>query len=849
MEGLTFRQTGLPKEVKRRILLLLLVFIISVAVFGFLLNYTPTEKANTLTKGELPIIYVKSEDKRISPMHGYKSEMNGCYMRESVVPVDESRTIDIQICEYGKKVKNASYTIKSMDTERKIVEEDIEDLIKNEDGYEASIEMSALLEDNVEYLLTVTLETGGDPVKYYTRIIRTSNEHIKDCYNFAKQFHDTAISGDATSLGAYLETDEELDMDTLSYVTIRSSESQVAWKGFKGEVAGDIVLHYTEIGSDYAGMIFDYQRKDEEENYFNVEEYFKVRYTADKMYLLDYERSMEQIPDRNFSFDENVIKLGVVNDNMDYISNDTGNIAAFVMAGELYEYNENSGELIRVFGFRGDDLCEVHGNYSQHGIKLLGIDENGGLNFVVYGYMNGGIREGYAGVDLYRYDVSKGVAEEQFFIATPRPYPILEAGFSELLYKSGKGDFYIMMDGTLTKVNGSTAETTELLTSLSDEQYATSSTGRYVAYIGDEMASESITVMDLEDESTYEITSDSEDELIRPLAFLEDNLAYGKVRKSDIGFDVAGNDVYPCYNITIKDASDKNGKPLKEYEKEGVFVSSVEANSYTLYLSRVAKNGGTYIQTDSDTIQNSSGARGKSVERVDETSDVYGVVTSIEMASMEGLKENATLTASEAPFSYDEKAQVPMLQSTELHENYYVYVGGRVLLATSNVTDAISRADKDMGIVIDNKQRNIWSRTKPAYKNPFLNMTYASSDADADNVSKCISAILVREEVNLEVHSLIENGETPISVMKDGLKDATTLDLTGCTLGEVLYFVAQDSPVYVSVGEDDARLIVGYDAANIYVYEPGQTENTKMSQDEAGSLFAQNGNIFISYVK
>lgn len=849
MEGLTFRQTGLSKEVKGRILLLTIIFILSMALFEFILNYKPSRSSKELTKGELPIVYISTNGEKISPMHGYLNEMNGCYMRESVVPVNSDRTIKLEINEYRKAVKSASYTIKSMDTERKIVEEDIKKLEKSDDGHSATIKMSTLLEDDVEYLLTVNLNVDGKTAHYYTRVLNSTNDHLKECYDFAKQFHDTAISGDATSLGSYLETDEDQDMDTLSYVTIKSSESQVAWKGFNGDVAGDIMLHYTEIGSDYAGMIFDYQRQDEKGNFFNVSEYFKIRYTQDKMYMLDYERNMEQIPGGNFDVDENTLKLGVANSDMDYISNDMGTIVAFVTGQELYEYNENTGELIRIFGFRGEDLCEEHGNYNQHGIKLLGIDENGGLNFVVYGYMNGGIREGYAGVDLYKYDVSEGVVEEQFFIATPRPYPILEAGFSELLYKSGKGDFYIMMDGTLTRVDGNTAESTELLTSMADDRYATSASGRYVAYIEEENAAGSITIMDLEDESEFKIKSENNEELLRPLAFLEDNIAYGKVKKSDIGTDVAGNTLYPCYNITIQDATTKNGDILKEYQKDGVYISSVEANSYTLNLTRVVKTDDKYQETEGDTIQSSSGMRGKSVEKTTETSDEYGVVTSIIMSNTEKMEEGTTLTAKDKPFSFEEKSQIAMLESTELHENYYVYVGGKVLLATTDVTDAIGQADKNMGIVIDNKQRNIWSRTKPSYKNPFLNMTYSSADAEADNISKCLSAILVREEVNLEVHTLIENGNTPINVLKDTLKKATTLDLSGCSLGEVLYFVGQGNPVYVYVGENDARLIVGYDAANIYVYEPGETENIKMSQDEAGSWFAQNGNIFISYVK
>ena len=170
-------------------------------------------------------------------------------------------------------------------------------------------------------------------------------------------------------------------------------------------------------------------------------------------------------------------------------------------------------------------------------------------------------------------------------------------------------------------------------------------------------------------------------------------------------------------------------------------------------------------------------------------------------------------------------------------------------LASTRVTAVVKAADKDMGIVVDNKQRNIWKRTKSAYVNPFTNIAVGSSDADASLAAQALSAMLVREGENVEVHSLLEAGQSPVSVLSGALKDATILDLTGCTLEEVLYFVSNGSPVYVRTGAEEAKLIVGYDAANVFVYDPGSGSTKKTGRNDAAEEFEAFGNVFISYVK
>jgi uncharacterized protein YvpB len=108
--------------------------------------------------------------------------------------------------------------------------------------------------------------------------------------------------------------------------------------------------------------------------------------------------------------------------------------------------------------------------------------------------------------------------------------------------------------------------------------------------------------------------------------------------------------------------------------------------------------------------------------------------------------------------------------------------------------------------------------------------------------------MLVREGESVDVHSLLNQGEKPIAILQAALKDATVLDLTGCSMTEVLYYVAQGNPVYAINSSGEAVLIVGYDASNVYIYNPKTGSNTTVGQTEASADFEAAGNVFISYV-
>ena len=851
-DHLSFREASITRELKIRFFLLIAVFFGATAFFYITLNMKPVGQTTKMSASTLPTVTLSYNGLQMNELHGYLYEMDACYMRDTITPLTDERTISLAVNTYGRDISSIAYEVRSIDTTRKIA--DTADVIFKEEGNTLLAEptLANLLERGEEYLIIFTLTVEDVPVRYYTRIMIPDNEHITDCVAFADDFHNTALSDDYSPLAPYLETNYNLDSTSLSNVSIRSTIDQVGWHGFKGAESGVRTLKLGDIGSDDVALSYDYQMKSGEgisPSYYNVEEYFKVRYTKERMYLLDYERSMEEIMDpTHVAIEENVLTVGVTGRSFEYLSNETGTITSFVTAGDLFEYNQNTNTLTKVFSFRGSDPSDPRTNYNEHNIRILDIDENGSMDYVVYGYMNAGEHEGRCGINLYRFDPSTNANTEQAFVVSTRSYQVLNANFSDLIYMDANNDFYMMNDGSLIKVNLDTLSITTLLSEMKDTQYAVSGSGRYIAWVEKEVCDHTMTVMDLEDESTFSVSAPIKNDFIRPIAFLQENLVYTLLHEEDIRTDAAGAKLFPAYRLVIAETVE-NGEILKEYERPGVYITDVAATSYSITMTLVspAESGGFAVLGD-DTIQNTSGEGNRAVTISHEGDDVRVEVTKVTLTPRRSKTELAAANIKTADLYTADDTRTIEVAGTEHILHYYVYVGSHIELATTSVTDAIVRADKEIGLVVDSNAKYIWKRTRPPYVNTFRNLTVGSSDQDASSSARALSAMLVREGENVEVNALLARGETPLSILSNTLKDVTVLDLTGCTLNQVLYYISIGSPVYAKTGDDEAVLLVGYDAANVVAYDPSEDRTYKIGLVDGQELFAAQGSVFISYI-
>jgi hypothetical protein len=91
-----------------------------------------------------------------------------------------------------------------------------------------------------------------------------------------------------------------------------------------------------------------------------------------------------------------------------------------------------------------------------------------------------------------------------------------------------------------------------------------------------------------------------------------------------------------------------------------------------------------------------------------------------------------------------------------------------------------------------------------------------------------------------------------MSILQDSIPNIQVLDLTGCPLDSILYYVNQDIPVLALFDDGNAVLIIGFNEQTpkiLVIMDPQTGEVIRMNRDDAVVLFEENGNRFITYIR
>ena len=195
-----------------------------------------------------------------------------------------------------------------------------------------------------------------------------------------------------------------------------------------------------------------------------------------------------------------------------------------------------------------------------------------------------------------------------------------------------------------------------------------------------------------------------------------------------------------------------------------------------------------------------------------------------------------------------EQPRTLSLEEKNGQERFYVYQKGNVILATESISDAIICANENMGVVVNSNQQYVWMRARKSAQNAFSGMKVNDADRNSSTVVQAVSALLNYHDMGLSVKELIDNGATPKSAIESTLKDSVVLDVSGCTVDEIIFYVSKGSPVFAMTGENSAVLVTGYSASRIYYYNPATQKTESKSFEDADKWFENAGNIFFTYL-
>ena len=806
--------------------ILLVIFICGVAGFSSLMNYQSTDNKTDMETASSPSMAMMIEDTEVNRMYAYADDMDVRFVRDGLTPVGTDRSLKVSITPNGREIDSLVYEVCTSDGEQVIENNKIRSFTEEEDGrltVEFTLSQPILM--NQEYALTFTLSTEDGTWNYYTRLLQRAGLSTAQYVEFVNSFYTKTFAQDDTGdLTTYLEPDTSVVSNSFRSLDIHSDVDMITWGDLNPQISRPGIPTIEDISENSGSISLTYYISAENENgeveKYQVDEFYRMSYNQTRVYLLDFQRHVKQVLTTEQNLVSNgKINLGITDTDVQYMSDSTGTILAFVQQGDLWSYNIETNKMTRVFSFRDTGSNDERNDINRHDIKIVRVSENGDIDFILYGYMNRGQHEGQVGTSVYHYSAEQNAMEEEFFLRSLQSREFLQKDAEKLSYVSEDGNLYLLLEGNLYRFQMEEKTYEVLQEQIEDDCFFVSENSRYAAWMDgmDPYNTTSITFIDFNTGEQKTIQAD-QGTRIRLFGFINNDLIYGVANESDIVTNASGGTDFAMTEVRIQNF---DGELVKSYHQDGYYVLDVTIQENLLELSRATKVGDSFAGTSGDQIMNNVRSKQDEVFSVITSTTVrQGNVTSIQFAAD---------SSGQPPLVVDTKIienpdrTLNMELSSESEDKYYVYGGGELSGIYDSASQAVAKAEEESGIVLNTAQQYIWE---------------AGNTGDRASISA------------QDLPEAVAQASLDATALNEALKgQGKVIDMTGCTLEQILYEVSAQRPVIAKGENGQAVVIIGYDDYNTILYNPSTQETYYFGMQDSTDTFQANGNVFLCYLE
>lgn len=835
-------------------LYLIIVFVVSCVICSHFMSEGNVDLTAQMPEATLPIIHMDIDGVATNYLHGYTEPMNCAYMRDTLTVVESNRRIDYVIDTYGTAIDEMSYEVRSIDGTRLVENTALDIYSKHDDTITGYFTIKDLITNGDEYMLIYLLTLkDGTVVRYYSRLIWSEDLHVADKVAFVDDFTKRTFDKErATEITKYLESDNTGDNSSYNYVNIHSSFKQVTWGDLDVRRLSVPRVTISELTSATGFFKVEYQveiREEASNVRCNVTEFFRVRYTTDRLYLLGWERHCNQIIDENSAiYSGDKIELGICPDDIELVESDGGTNFAFAYEGKLISVNALEQKVALVYSFYNpEDYSDLRSSYQAHRIHILKVDETGNVSFVVYGYMNRGRYEGRVGIGAFSYNSAMNTVEQLAFVDCDRAQSIVMRDVDELSYIDRDNRIYLMLDRNVYEVNPESESLSTVATQLLDDSYHVSSNGSMLVWQNDGSDIYNCTKLRLMNLATGigEDIKAGYGEYILPLGFMGDDLVYGLARSREVTMNLDGSQIFPMYKLIIRSS---DGEILKEYSESGIYVMDCEFGADIMNMKRAVYNEktDTYDPVDNDQIV--SIVENQLTENVIKTVVTESLETIVQVDMKDEMVGEDRVILTPKELIYEGNRELAR-DEADFTDRFYVYGLTGYMGGYMAVSNAVNDAYESSGIVVDESGKYIWYKTTKASKNQIMAITAPDQVKPEESLAVCVDTVLRYEGITTNSRILLSQGESVQQILSNYMDSKSVLNLTGCNLDSVLYYVNKDIPVLAIYNDSSAVLITGFNDSQVVLFDPSSGELRKENITDADNIFKMNGYKFLTYVK
>lgn len=815
-------------------------FIAAVSIY-FVGSFRNTEREyavyTTMEEPTLPIIFAEIDGSYGNAMHGYMQEMGNKAASDSITPLPEDRRLGLKLKLYDNVITELSYEVRSLDLEH-YIEKTAVDVPQKDNAGDVYVELPIqnMIDKDTQYLLKINLRMGEKTVNYYTRIIWTDSDDISRMLQMARNFSAKTFNYDeARELAVYLESSESEDNSSLDTVRISSSFSQLTWGDSGMKLEGEQEFTIKEYDGMMGAIEVKYRTEtpgsdSENPDIYNNTDEFTMRAASDRVYLMNYVRSTSQIFDGSkHLFAGNRIRLGIISkDKLQTLKSENGRFTVFKSDKELWSYDSSAKKAVNVFTFRSEN-DSIRAAYDNFDIKILSVNDDGNIDFVVYGYMNRGRHEGCNGITYCRYLGSNQTIEEICFIPIADNYENIKNELNKLCSKNSTGNLYIKQQDAIYAIDGNSLELMSFASGLTTDSYAISKDQTKIAWVeGDIYSTNSIRLTNLEDNTTKTINAEP-DTVLTVLGFCNNDLIYGVRGVNDnltVNGKIKGRPVYAVYIV------DAELNPVMEYRKDGLYFEEVRVDGDRIHLAQYRKgdNDGEYNFVSRDTIVSSKISRDNYTQYIS-SSDSETMKKMYYVDLDENIKTTRSLDViSPKNISYEKSGDVELSNLKRNDDTqYYAYANGKMIGKCDNLKSAIDLCYDGIGWVRDENCAVLYNR------------------ADRSSI------YTIKEPYSTAADFIASRSEGTLEIGKVNSSGYIVLDAQGLELNKLMYYIGKGVPVMAELDSGNYCLLYAYNRDSIGIMYPSENaeESTTASMEltEAAQYFANYNSDFTCFVR
>lgn len=799
------------KKNRLKILILSLLFLLTtvLALVGGKEAGESGSRGSAFKAASLPVLCFSWQDRLINPLYGYTElsmDQTGAE-RPSVYPfTEEEQQMEIRMLDLRERPRSVSYELRDEDDGRLMAQGRIDEFASQEKDWAFSVGFQDILTPDRYYLLNITVTLTGRSASYHTRVMKvTDRETVMMLTDYARNLHQDLFRRDtARAYMAQLETDTNSDKDTLASVTLKSSFDQFCWGGndvYQEKGGSWMTIRGIQGNYLYADFAFlaELAKEEETAREFRVTESVSLQRYGMAVYLLDYERNMNQL----WSFTENsVVSQGILlgiqdEEDLQCMLSPDRRFCCFAVDGELYLYDTGDTRLTKVFSFRQSGEHALRMLRKDHDIRIMEVSDAGQVEFAVFGCMNGGTREGSCGISYCRYDREANEVREQVFLASGQAPSSLMLEVRRLFRKGNDNFLYFILDEELLVMDIDTGETAVLVSRQEYPGLVVSDSGSIFAWASetDQEQPGALRIIDLNSGDRRTLTA-GDDEFVRPLGFLREDLAVGYgPRDAEMLHDGVGPR-HPYERIVILDTA---LAPLYAYRDANVWIDHVTVLRDKMEIHRFSYADGRYSYLSPDIMLRSDAA--------DQAPQYFTAVTSgalkkVQVLKFERLPSSLRIEQDATRlFAEGQRLELPAAHADEPYcFRCFACGSAGVTGAFASLGEAVAAARETYGFVL--------------YRDGSLAWFWDGK----------------QDEKILEISS---------GILDPG---PDWEEVSGISLRELITFLNREKPVrWVSPGQDDLWLI-GYEWKNVVLYNPKNANVFRMLQTDFDEAIARDNN-------